>query len=83
MREVVAAGGRGSPDAGERPGVQLQGIANVVESDAVSQLRVKQADDVAPRCEGPGFFIRLGLMRDLGNKKLGNEIANLPQKIQF
>jgi hypothetical protein len=63
--------------------MQTQGIADVVKSDAVGQLCVKQADDVAPRGKGSGLFIHLGFTRYLANQELGNEVANLPQQVQL
>ena len=33
--EIIAAGRGGSPQAGERPGMQGQGVADIVEADAV------------------------------------------------
>ena len=70
-------------DAGEWTGLQAQGIAHVIESDTVGELRVEQADDMTPRAEGAGFFIRFGLAGIPGHQKFGIEVANLSQKIQF
>jgi len=83
MRKRVA-GGRGSAtDAGERPGLQAQGIAHVVKTNAVGELRVDQRHHMTPRTERAGFFSRFSLPRNLGHQKLRNEVANLTQKIQF
>ena len=83
MRKRVAGGGRRATNAGERPRLQTQGIAYVVEPDAVGELRVDQRHHMTPRTERAGFFSRFGLPRKLGHQKLRNEVANLPQKIQF
>ena len=52
MGKPIAARGGCPAYAGQRTGVQLQGVARVVKSDAVAQLRKAQADYVAPGTEG-------------------------------
>ena len=49
MREVVAAGRSGPSETGQRPRMQLQRIADVIETDAVGQLRIAQGNHVTPR----------------------------------
>ena len=83
MREVVAARRRGSAQTGQRTRMQPQGIANVIETNAMSQLRVKQRNHVTPGTEGPGFLIRLGLASNLRDQEFRNEVANLPEQVQF
>ena len=63
--------------------MQTEGIAHVVESEAVNQLRVKQRHDVAPPTEGSGLGLRAGVRAITGHEELGNEVANLPWQIQF
>jgi len=75
--------GRGSPDAGQWTRLQAQGITNVVESDAMGELRVDQRHHMTPRTEGAGSFIHFCFTGNLGHQKLRNEVANLPQKISF
>jgi len=83
MRKSVACRRRGSAPAGKRPRVEPQSIANIIEADAVGELREEQSHDMAPRCKGSGFLSHLGGASNLGNQKLRNQIANLPQQIQF
>ena len=70
-------------DAGEQVPVQAPGIASVDEPDAVVELRVDQHHHMTPRTEGAGPFVHFGFAGDLGHQKLRNEVAYLPQKIQF
>ncbi len=63
--------------------MQAQGIAHIVEPDAVGELRVDQRHHMTPGTEGAGPFFHSGLARQLGNQKLRNEVAYLPQQIQF
>ena len=83
VREIVARGRRGSPDARQRSRMQSERITDVVESNAMDELRVEQRDGMAPRTKGSGLLRHLGITRDLGDQELGNEVANLPQQIQF
>ena len=46
-----------TPAPTERTGVQTQGIAHIIESDAVGQLRKEQRQHVTPRAEGANFLI--------------------------
>ena len=63
--------------------MQAQGIANVIESDRVAELGKKQRDDVTPGTERAGFTPHAGFTRQCGNEELGNQIANLPKKIEL
>ena len=63
--------------------MQAQGITDIIESDAVSQLRIEQRNHMTPRAEGADFLFHSRFASQLGNQKLGNEVANLPQQIQF
>ena len=49
----------------------------------MSQLCVEQRPHMAPRAEGPDFPFHAGFPGELGNQKIGNEVANLAQQIQF
>jgi hypothetical protein len=63
--------------------MQTQGITNAIESDAMGQLCVEQGDHMTPWSKGPDLLIDFGFARYLGNQELRNEVANLPQQIQF
>ena len=56
MGEVVAAGRRGGPQRHQKPAVQAQGVADIVEADGVGQVCVDQADQMAPWRKRPRFF---------------------------
>jgi hypothetical protein len=43
----------------------------------MSQLRIHQGNDMAPRAEGARPLVDTGLTRQLGNKMRRNQIANL------
>jgi len=81
--KVVAGRGRRAPEAGERPGLQAPGSTNIVEADAVGERRANQRHHTTPRTEGAGAFSHFGFPGERGHQKLGKEVANLPQKIQF
>jgi hypothetical protein len=81
--EVVAGRRLRSPDAGKGPRMQPQSIAHVIKPDAMSKLAVKQSHNVTPGSKGSGHLLHAGLMSYFGNQKLRNEVANLPQQIQF
>jgi len=63
--------------------MQLQAVAQIIESDAVGQLGVQQADGVAPRTEGARLILCPGLSRYFGDFMLGNKIANLAQDVEL
>jgi hypothetical protein len=72
--------GRGGAQRGQRAGVKAQSVADVIEAEAVSQLGVKQTDDVAPGREIAPLFFDAGVPRQLGHQMRWNEIANLAQQ---
>ena len=80
MGQCVFRRGRGGAQRGQRAGVKAQSVADVVEAEAVSQLGVKQTDDVAPGREIAPLFFDAGVPRQLGHQMRRNEIANLAQQ---
>jgi len=56
-----------------------QPVADVVEPDGMGELRINQADQMAPRTEGARFLVHAGLPCQLRHQIVGNQIANLPQ----
>ena len=73
--------GRGSAaNRRQRPGVQPQGVAHVIESQGVRQLCVEEADYVAPRTEGATLLLHCMLAGQLGYKVVGNKIAELTEE---
>ena len=61
-KPVMAGGGR-AVHARQRSGVQLQPIAQVIQTDAMGQLCVNQTDPVTPRLEGSRLILGSGLPR--------------------
>lgn len=51
----------------QRSGVQLQRIAQVIKTDAMSQLCLEQTDHVTPRLEGSRLIFGSGNPRDGGD----------------
>ena len=83
IRKIVARGRRGATDAGQRSAMQPQGITYVIETDRMGELRVEQRDHMTPRTITPALSVDFGFTCELGNQELRNQIANLPQQIQF
>lgn len=77
--EGVAGGGHRPPDRGELPGVVAQPVTHVIEADGMGELGVEQGHDLAPRAEGPGFFIDAVFAREFGHEMPGNELAYLAE----
>lgn len=77
MREVIKAGRRRPAHRGERPAVQTQRVANVIEANGMVDLRIDQADDVAPGTKGPGLSFDARLPRELRHQMVRDEIAKV------
>ena len=79
VRKRVLAG-RGRPtNRRQRPRVQPERIAHVIETQGVGELRIDQADHMTPGQEGAALFLdgmRAGQVR---HQMIGNKIAELPQ----
>ena len=80
--KAVATGCGGPANAGERPGAQLQRVAQIVEPDAVGELSIQQTDRVAPRTETARLIRYTRLPRYFRDLVLRNEIANLAQNVK-
>ena len=81
--QIVARRRRRSSERRERPGVELERITDIVEANAMGQLRITQADHMTPRCEGPSLLIDSRFSRQLGHKMLRNIVAGLAQNGEF
>src|SRR5450756_2465580 len=79
----VAAGGGRAAHARQRARVQLQRIAQVIETDAMRQLGIDQADHVTPRLETARLILGPGSPRYFGNLVRRNKIANLAQDVEL
>jgi hypothetical protein len=60
--------------------VQPQRVTHVVEAEAVGDLGIEQADDVAPRAERAALIFHAGFARQTRHQMWRNEVANLPQE---
>jgi hypothetical protein len=83
MGEIVTRGRRRAAKARKGAGLQLQGVADIIEADTMGELGIEQRHDMTPRRKSPGLLLRPGCARDLGNQELRNEVANLAQQIKF
>jgi hypothetical protein len=81
--EGVAIGRGGTTQTGKWSRMQPQRVADIIESDAVGELGIQQRDQITPGTERAGFILNPGRPRQLGNEKVGNEVAHLPQQIQL
>ena len=79
VRERVFGRRCGATQGRKWAGVQAQSVTHVIETQAVSQLRVEQTDDVAPRAKGAGVIFDAGLARQFGHQVSRNEIAKLAE----
>ena len=75
--KVVPAGRRGTPNGGQGARVQAQGIADIIEAEAVCDLTVTQSYYMAPRAVCPGLLIHSGLAGQVGHQVSGNEVEYL------
>src|SRR5208337_2684178 len=62
--------------------MQLQAITQIIQPDTVGQLRIQQANRMAPRTESARPILRAGLPGYLRDPVLRNEIANLAQDVK-
>jgi hypothetical protein len=49
----------------------------------MGQLCVEQRDQVTPRAKGSSPFGRFGFASNARDQKFRNEVANLPEQVQF
>jgi hypothetical protein len=80
VRARVLGRRRGPAQCRQRPGVQTQGVADVIESETVGKLGVEQAYDVTPRTEGAGLIFHAGLACQSRHQMRRNEVADLAQE---
>ena len=63
--------------------MEPQAVTNIVETDGVNELGVKQRHHVTPMTEGAGEFSRAQIAGQLGDPMRRNEMAKLPQHGQL
>ena len=80
MGKPVLARRRGPTNCRQRPGAQPQGVANVVEAEAVCHLGINQTDHMTPRTKSSGLGLAPRGSCQLRHQMVGNQIAKLPQK---
>ena len=83
MGKPVAARRGRSPDGRKWSAMESQRVANVIETNRVSQLRVQQGHGVTPRRECPAYLVHSRLSRQFGHEVRGNQIAELPQNAEL
>ena len=83
MGKAVPGGRRRAAQRRQRPAMQAQSVANIVEAQTVGELRKHQRDDVAPGTEVSRLLVHAGLTRELGNQVRRNQIANLLEDGEF
>ena len=80
VRKCVFGRRRGPAQCRQRPGAQTQGVADVIESEAVGELGIKQTDDVTSRTEGAGLIFHAGLACQSRHQMRRNEVAKPAQQ---
>lgn len=83
VRQSVTTWRGGSAHAGQAAGMQLQRIAQVVQADAMAQLRIDKANHMAPRRERARLVLDPSGSRQPGHQMRRNKIANLPQDVEL
>jgi hypothetical protein len=63
--------------------MQLQGVADIVEANAMAQLRRQQSHDMTPRPERARFLFHPSLASYLRDFMRWNKIANLAQNVEL
>jgi hypothetical protein len=63
--------------------MQLQGVAQVIEANAMAQLGVEKAHRMAPRIKGAGFILRPGGAGYFSHLMRRNVVANLAQNVEL
>jgi hypothetical protein len=79
VRKVVAAWRRRSPQGTQRPRVQRQAVAHIVQTDGMGELRKKQAHQLTPVRKAPGQAFRSLFPHQLREQMTRDEVAHLPQ----
>ena len=57
--------------------MKLQAIHDIIQTDAVAELRVEQGDQVTPRAEGASLRLDPGLACQMRDQMVGNQVAKL------
>ena len=83
MRKVITTRNRRSANRRKRTRMQFQGVTDIVESNAMSQLRIQQRNHMTPRTEASSTIFNARLFRQLGCKITRNHVANLFQNGEF
>jgi len=77
--ERVLGRGGGGAQRRQGAGVKAQGVTHVVETEAVSQLGIKQTDDLAPGRENAPSVFDAGVAGQFGHLVRRNQIAKLAE----
>ena len=79
----VVARGRSATNARHRIRMQLQGITQVIQADALGQLRVAQTHHMTLDGKRARLILRPGCPRHFEDQVLGNKMANLAEDVRF
>ena len=83
VRQIVARRRCRPTNGHELPGEKPQTIADIIQTDRVSQLCEEQRDDMAPGTKRARFVSDARVSSQFGDKMSGNEIAQLTQNGEF
>lgn len=81
--KTIATGWSGPANGRERSGMEVEGVADVIEPDGMGELRVQQGDHLTPWAEGPGLFIDPMLASQPGDQVIGDKVAELAEDGEF
>jgi hypothetical protein len=60
----------------------LKGVTNIVESNTVAELGVRETDHMTPGAKGAGVILHARVPRYFADKVGGNKVANLAQNVE-
>ena len=83
MGKPVAARSHRATNRGEGAAKNLQPIAQIIQRDHMSQLRVEHGHKVAPAGEGARLLVHSGFIGDATDQERWNQVANLTEGIKF
>ena len=79
VRKVVAARRRGPAHRTQRPGVQRQNVADIIQTNGMRELCEEQPHELAPVRKGAGQSFRSLFPYHLREHMTRDEVAHLPE----
>ena len=83
MRQGVGTGTSSPSNRRKRAAKKFERIANVVEAQRMSQLRIEHCHYMAPGREGARLLVHTSLLGHFADQEGRNKIANLAQDLEF